>query len=290
MKIERIANKYLHLDVGRDRHARHIVLSGSGMKLFVFLLALYVLHLLGYRFLSVTGTSGGAIVGAALAKYYDPDAPRAEREQAMRAMLCTALKFDVPRLLDPQWMIWRMAFGLGGAIRGDRILKALRRELPATFEGLCMPFAATAFQVNLRDPRTRVLTDGDLPSAVRASMSIPYVFSPVRRGTMLLVDGGWQMNLALPNGGENVLALTFGTGTSQMVEDVPHNLALASKLVDGAMDEAMRRAVESAPDAEIISLKTDLGAMDFFMSEADKIRGMQQGASSVLKWERRKKG
>ena len=40
-----------------------------------------------------------------------------------------------------------------------------------------------------------VLSDGSLAEAIRASMSIPGVFSPVPRGARLLVDGGLVENL-----------------------------------------------------------------------------------------------
>lgn len=283
-QVLRLARKYDGLDVGRDVADRHLVLSGSGLKLFVFLLAVYVLHLLGYRFTRVTGTSGGAIVAAALAAYYDPDSSRRDRTAAIHKTLLMAMKFDIPALLDPTWFLWRMAFGLSGLIRGRRILKALRAELPATFAELRMPCEIVVFQVNLADPRTRVLTTGDLPLAVRASMSIPYVFDPVKRDGMLLVDGGWQMNLALPDGGRDVIGLTFGTGGDETVVDVPNNLAMGFKLLDGAIDEGMRRAIEDAPDAELVVLDTELAGLNFFMTDDDKIQGLRDGADSVVRW------
>lgn len=268
----------------------HLVLSGSGLKLYAFLHAILELHLAGYRFTRVTGTSGGAIVGAAMAMFYDPEAEREEREQALRAMIDKALAIDIPRHLDPRWLVWRMLFRASGIIKGQKILKALRRELPESFDDLKMHCEIVTFQVNLNDPRTRVIDHGDLPLAVRASMSIPYVFDPVWYDKALLVDGGWQMNLAIPNGGKDVVALTFGTGSGAGRLDVNNNLELASRLIDGAIDEGMRRAIDSAPDAEVIVLNTSIEPMDFFLSDEDKSRGMDEGAESVRQWLRNKAG
>lgn len=284
MNLDELFNDYEVHDRGDDEKDVHLVLSGSGLKLFVFLLAIYVLHLLGYRFTKVTGTSGGAIVAAALAMLYDPDASRHDRGRAIRKAVRLALRFDIPKLLDPSWFFWRLAYKLVGLIKGRKILKTLRQELPATFEELKMPCEIVVFQVNMVDPRTRILTSGDLPLAVRASMSIPYVFSPVERDSMLLVDGGWQMNLALPEGGQGVLGMCFGKGDNETIIKVPDNIALGFKLLDGAMDEGMRRAIEDAPQAELIVLDTKLAGLNFFMTDDDKIQGLRDGADSVIEW------
>jgi NTE family protein len=284
IEFDRLFESYEKLDKGRDHHDVHLVLSGSGMKMFVFLLAIYVLHLIGYRFIKVTGTSGGAIVAAALATHYDPDDDRHERGRALRKVTRMAMGFDIPQLLDPQWFFWRIAAKLSGIIKGRKILKQLKKELPRTFEELKMPCEIVTFQVNMVDPRTRILTSGNLPTAVRASMSIPFVFSPVRRGNMLLVDGGWQMNLALPAGGEGVLGMSFGVGDDETPEEVPNNIALGFKLLDGAMDEGMRRAVEHASQAELITLDSALGGLNFFMTNEDKVQGLHDGAESVVRW------
>lgn len=282
--LDALFEVYDKLDCEGDKADVHLVMSGSGLKLFVFLLAVYVLHLLGYRFTKVTGTSGGAIVAAGLASEYDPNASREERGRAIRKTVRMALGFDIPKLLDPTWFFWRLAYKLVGLIKGRKILKTLRQELPATFEELKMPCEIAVFHLNMVDPRTRILTSGDLPLAVRASMSIPYVFSPVERDNMLLVDGGWQMNLALPEGGKDVIGLTFGTGGDETPEKIPNNLAMGFKLLDGAMDEGMRRAVERAPQAELIVLDTELEGLNFFMTDDDKARGLRDGADSVVRW------
>ena len=265
-----------------DEKKAHLVISGSGAKLVAFLMSLYVLHLLGYIFTRVTGTSGGAILAGAIATFYDPSSSREERGRSLRKVIRLTVGIDIPSMLDPQWRISRIAFGKSGMIKGNKLLKKFKKELAPKFESLKMPCEIVTFQTNLVDPRTRVLTSGNLPEAIRASMSIPFLFSPVRRGKMLLVDGGFQMNLPIPDGGQDVVALTFSTGDNDAIEEAENNIEQGFKLIDGAIAEGMRRAAEDAPDAKIFKLSTEIGSLSFFMSEEEKERGLRDGAESVM--------
>ncbi|MBP5782177.1 MAG: patatin-like phospholipase family protein, partial [Bacteroidales bacterium] len=61
-----------------------------------------------------------------------------------------------------------------------------------SFDSLPIPFACVA--VNIIDDSQVNLRSGHLATAMRASMSIPGVFSPVTIGDMVLVDGGLKDN------------------------------------------------------------------------------------------------
>ncbi len=63
------------------------------------------------------------------------------------------------------------------------------------FDSLPIPFRAVATELRTRAPV--VLSHGDLARAVRASMSIPLVFDPVRIEGAQLVDGGLAANLPI---------------------------------------------------------------------------------------------
>ena len=149
-------------------------LGGGGARGFAHLGAVARLAELGIHPYCVSGTSIGAIVGG----------------------ICAAGAID--RAFEwcrmPDWkklprLILDAHFTGKALIKGDRIEKQLRELIPArTFTDLSMPFAAVATDLNTGE---RVLMrDGDLISAIRASMSIPGVFSPVEREGRILVDGG----------------------------------------------------------------------------------------------------
>ncbi len=89
---------------------------------------------------------------------------------------------------------------IGNALIADGALNAfLARQLSAynsenlDFDALPIPFRCVA--TNLTTLQPAVFRSGSLPFAVRASISIPGVFPPVRRGQDLLVDGATMDNL-----------------------------------------------------------------------------------------------
>jgi len=76
-----------------------------------------------------------------------------------------------------------------GVDRGDRVEALIKKIVgDRRIEDLKIPFACNA--VDIISGREVVFTRGLLRQALRASMSYPLVFEPVRHGRMLLVDGG----------------------------------------------------------------------------------------------------
>jgi len=120
----------------------------------------------------VCGTSIGALVGAA---YVDGELDRLEAWV---------------RSLHLQTVVSFLDFSLnGGLIKGDRLIAFYRshfvdrdiRELPR-------PFGAVA--TDLRRGREVWLREGSVSDAVRASIALPGLFTPVQRDGSWLVDGG----------------------------------------------------------------------------------------------------
>lgn len=84
-----------------------------------------------------------------------------------------------------------------GIVRGDRFMDQLNELLLGyqqmdSFDNLPIPFACVSYDMNTGSEY--VARGGSLPIAIRASMSIPGVFKPVRYKDMLLVDGGVYNN------------------------------------------------------------------------------------------------
>lgn len=118
----------------------------------------------------VTGSSAGALVGGLLAGGVPVDDMRAELSSLSRADF------------------WDPRPGLG-LLRGRAFRRILERLIgDARMEGCTLPVAISVFDVIAR--RTRVLTSGNLASAIHASCAVPVMFHPVLRDGKLLVDGG----------------------------------------------------------------------------------------------------
>ncbi|WP_017940362.1 patatin-like phospholipase family protein, partial [Thioalkalivibrio sp. ALE6] len=126
-----------------------------------------------YRIRSIAGASMGAAVGGIYA---------AGRLDAYESWVKTLRRQDVWRLLD-------FSFRGAGLIRGDRLIEKLRDMLGDTdIEQL--PISFTAVATDIEREREVWLNSGSLFDAIRASIAIPTVFTPVRHKGRLLVDGG----------------------------------------------------------------------------------------------------
>ncbi len=120
----------------------------------------------------VTGTSMGAVIGSLYAAGHSV----AEIERI-------ALGFDVKSLIS----LADVTIRSGALLSGEKVEEFLAELLPASFADLRVPFGCVS--TDLATGERVVHTSGDLVQAVRASLSVPVVFMPVRAGDALLVDG-----------------------------------------------------------------------------------------------------
>jgi len=90
---------------------------------------------------------------------------------------------------------WRLLFSLvdprlkQGLISGGKVKRFIERCLPGTmFRDCKIPFSAVATDIKTGDVVT--LRQGEMATAIRASISIPLIFKPVEIEGRLLADGG----------------------------------------------------------------------------------------------------
>jgi len=121
---------------------------------------------------AIAGTSAGALVGALFAtgqlEVFKRDLRETERS-------------DLWRYLDPVWP----REGLLSGARASEYLRGLMGDW--RIEDLPIPFTAVA--VDLVSGEEIWIRSGKLLDAVRASISLPGIFVPVRQETRVLVDG-----------------------------------------------------------------------------------------------------
>jgi NTE family protein len=197
-------------DTAQARPRLAIALSGGGARGIAHVGVLQAFEQEGIPVDAIAGTSIGAVVGAiyatgrsgpqleAVVKSLDwnsifsglPDrrlVPVLRREDQFRTIAGVGFDF------------WDLRFP-GGLLAEYRVNRFLIESLAAAgygFEGdfskLPRPFRAVA--TALDNGERLVLTRGNLPRAVRASMSIPLLFPPVEWEGRPLVDGGIVDNL-----------------------------------------------------------------------------------------------
>ncbi len=161
-----------------DKPGLGLVLGGGGAFGAAHVGVLQVLEERGIRPGIATGTSSGALVAAAYAARLGSDAI----EAAARRFRWSAI---ARWSLTPRW----------GLLDTTGIVEAVARTLgeDPLIEHLPRRFAA--FATDLRTRRGVILDEGPLSTALRATVAVPGLLPPVRRGSALLADGGMIDNV-----------------------------------------------------------------------------------------------
>lgn len=127
----------------------------------------------GIRVDCVAGTSIGALVGAVYASGNIDTLEEVVLELDWKQI---AYFFDV-------------VFPKSGLIDGKKVADFIRSHVEEiNIEELALPFRAVS--TDLATGREVVIKQGDIIQAVRASISVPGIFTPVRKEGAILVDGG----------------------------------------------------------------------------------------------------
>ena len=151
-----------------------LALSGGAAKGLAHIGVIKALEEAGIQVDFISGSSIGALIGAAYASGIPIDTLE---KIAVDTDWKTAAKLFFP------------GFSTSGFVNGKRV-----KEFLYTFygdkkiENLPIPFAATAADISTG--KLYVINKGSLLEAVRASISIPIVFTPVKHKDIFLVDGG----------------------------------------------------------------------------------------------------
>ncbi len=193
----------------------------------------------------IAGTSIGALIGAVAG---------AGRLDTLAATF---------RALDWRRMatLFDVVLPKSGLIDGARITAMVREHVPsATIEALPVPYAAVA--TDIATGEEVVIRNGDVIEAVRASISVPGIFTPVRRNGRILVDGGLvnpvPVTVARALGAEMVVAvdLNHGIVAGRAPKSLRPRPAAASRLPrwasgvrDAVQDITARLAARDVPAA-----------------------------------------
>jgi NTE family protein len=198
----------------------------------------------------IAGTSMGSVIGSLYASGYSPDA----MEKIVERIHWNTIFDDSPErknlgfrdkeddfhhLLPIEFGLTKKGLGLpSGLIAGSKLGFVLRSVLLSSisvrdFDNLRIPFRAVAADVETGNPV--VLSKGDLAKAVRASMAIPAIFTPVEIDGVLLIDGGEAQNVPVQAvramGADIVIAVDVGSSNEPYAK--PENVAqMLSKIID----------------------------------------------------------
>lgn len=156
-----------------DKKSVSLVLGSGGARGLAHIGVLQWLDEHEYQIDAISGSSMGALIGGIYA---------AGKLDIYTKWVRALDKHDVIRLLD-------FAYSRTGIFSGDRIMLTLKKLLgDINIEDLHCSFTAVAS--DLESEKEVWLTKGSLFDAIRASISIPTIFTPIKYKGRLLVDGG----------------------------------------------------------------------------------------------------
>ena len=199
-----------------------------------------------YDIRSISGSSMGALIGGIYAAGHLDD-----YERWVRALE----KMDVVRLLD-------FSFERNGLIKGDRIMNALR-DLIGDYRIENLPISYTAVATDVDEQREVWLNHGSLFDAIRASIAIPTVFTPVPfRGRMLL-DGGLINPVPIAPTLRDKTDMTLAVSVNGKPEPLPP-MSSASPRSASEKNDYRARIAEFIDDLQERFITRDQDEADFF--------------------------
>ncbi|RUR36024.1 patatin-like phospholipase family protein [Vreelandella populi] len=150
-----------------------LVLGSGGARGYAHIGVIEALEARGFEIVSISGCSMGALIGGIYASGKLPE---------YREWVCNLDYLDVLRLVDVTWSPM-------GAMRANKIMNKLEALVgDVLIEDL--PIPVTTVATDLVRQREVWFQSGSLLRAIRASIAIPGVITPVSMGDQMLVDGG----------------------------------------------------------------------------------------------------
>lgn len=276
-----------------------LVLGGGGARGFSHIGVLQVMEENRIPVHVVAGTSMGAVVGSLYAQGKSaPEITAIAGAIPWRTIFNDSIPRDrlsFRRKRDERDVLinYRIAFddkGLvlpKGVLRGQDLFLTLAEQLaPARsvtdFDRLAIPFRAVA--TDIETGRAVVMADGDIATAVFASMSVPGGLPPVERGGKLLVDGfiadNVPIDVARGMGATRLIVVDVGTPL-QTRDQISSFVSVLNQMQLLLGRDSIERQLASLSPADVLITpeQPDISTTAFERSE----EGIAAGRAAALK-------
>lgn len=239
-----------------------LVLGSGGARGYAHIGVIEELEARGYEIVGISGCSIGALIGGLYAAGKLPD---------YKEWVTNLNYFDLFRLVDVTWSPM-------GAIKGEKVMDVITGMLNGrTIESLPIPFTSVA--TDLVNQKEVWFQEGSLEQAIRASVAVPGVITPVQDRGRTLVDGGllnplpitpavaWHADLIV------AVNVTAQSPSLTLDELMPHWKKKHKKDTDPtAVGEWMHRIKGRAGDL--------LGRLNFWEGEENEPIGQGEGTDT----------
>ncbi|PPD46499.1 MAG: patatin [Methylocystis sp.] len=243
-----------------------VALGGGGARGLAHISVLQALDDMGVRPVAISGTSIGAIIGAAYAAGFSGAELRAHTEAILGNRIGLARKLLYARARRRQPLLTRLAHPL--LFDGARFLEVFwPKGMPERFEDLEIPMTVVA--TDFRRRCEAVFSQGPLRPAVAGSMAIPGVVRAPRSEIGYLVDGGLVNPLPYDHlaGRADIVVAVNVSGNSGVESDARapspiQTMIVATQILMNTI--SARMIEESPPDVLIAPAVHQYLALDLF--------------------------
>lgn len=150
-----------------------LYLGSGGARGYAHIGVIRELERQGYNIKFISGSSMGALIGGLYAS---------GKLDIYEEWVLNLDPIDILKLVD-------FSFKKGGVIEGEKVFNIIAEMIGnPNIEELSIPYVAVATDIKSKQPY--YFTKGPLVEAIRASIAIPTLFTPVIKNEMVLVDGG----------------------------------------------------------------------------------------------------
>ena len=247
-----------------------LALGGGGARGFAHIVVLEALDEIGVRPIAISGTSIGALIGAAYASGLSGREIRRhvialahDRTEVFRRLV-QARAGSFANLLS-------IGFGSATMVDAEKFCRQfLPEKVPDVFEELGIPLTVIASDLYAR--RQRAFSSGTLKPALAASIALPTVMRPVAVDDRVLIDGGATNPLpfdVLRGRADAIIAVDISGAPTEERRDIPNPwecLATTVLVMGSAItDEKLKHG---APD---LIVRPNVGAfrvLDFLQASA----------------------
>lgn len=255
----------------------NVSFSGSGQLYPVFVGTLLCLQDRGIQVAEMSASSGGAIIAAGIGSGYKPG-----------PALIELIKRTLPlrnKLFDPSLI---NLFTKWGLIRGHKIEDVFHDKFAKTMGESRIPIYITA--TNVTEGKVRVLSsvrdpEFSLPKAVRMSISIPLLFSPVIIDDDHYVDGGWVKNFPLDVFSNSLPTLGFRFHTKDSLRSKIKKLKVyLVRLIETMIRSNEEEDIVDSKNTHVVDISTKYSSLNFNVSESDVDTMVQEGYRATEAW------
>lgn len=303
VKEEQHGNTERPDNIKSERKKVGVVLSGGGAKGFAHIGVLKVLEEAGIPIDYIAGTSMGAVVGGLYAVGYSADMIDSliqiqDWNSLMRDVVSREHVPAVQRGNHNRYVVslpYNLPFGEKsggvslppGVFTGQNIYNlflntTIGYQGNINFDDLPIPFGCISADV--RTGKEVVMRNGDLAEAIRASMAIPGMFTPVEKDDLLLIDGGlvnnYPVDLVRSMGADIVIGSIFPI-EEEVIEKSKGSISEITQQIWNFI--GMDKKNSNVDDTDIL-ITPDIypyGMLDFQISAIDTI--INRGVVATMK-------